>query len=342
MLDGRDLDGNGICEIIVTEYAHGKDRRNVDTRYSVLDGRDHSVLWTSTEGCGKYTELVPVDLDLDGSLEFAVPETTAGADGKLRSRVHVFSSANYTEEWVSGWFAGEMAANSMQPDEGRRPVLRLHTFEDTPGTYDDLEQVFLLDGGTRELVWSSPRRNGAEIFSANLVGGPENELFCICNNWCKVPQTTEMYLYDGSGFGLLWSSGKVPDSLSVIDIGDLDGDGRGEVLTGIERDKDGQILDTKLVMWEFSGHAGPGPSPSGTGQAGQEWLGALASGARWGGAPAVLVVAVVGTLALASSGALAFFLVKRGRAKAARAPGGGDKTPAAPELKPGTDLELRK
>jgi hypothetical protein len=341
-LDGRDLDGDGICEIIVTEHSYGKVPRDAATRYSVLDGIDHSTLWTSTEGCGKYTEFVPADLDGDGVFEFTVPETAAGADGKVRSRVHFISSGNYTEEWASGWFAGEMWVYFMQLDGGRRPVLSIHTFEDTPGTYDDTEQVFLLDGGTKEVLWSSPRRNGVEIYSANLVGGPENELLCVCNNWCKIPQTTEMYLYDGSGFGTLWSSGKVPDSLTVRDIGDLDGDGRGEVLTVIERDKGDQIADMQLVMWEFSGNTGPAPSPSGAGQADQEWLGALASGARWGGAPAVLVIAVVAAVASASAGALAFLLVKRRRAGAARASGGGEIALASPKLKPGADIELRK
>jgi hypothetical protein len=151
-----------------------------------------------------------------------------------------------------------------------------------------------------------------------------------------------MYLYDGSGFGTLWSSGKVPDSLTVRDIGDLDGDGRGEVLTVIERDKGDQIADMQLVMWEFSGNTGPAPSPSGAGQADQEWLGALASGARWGGAPAVLVIAVVAAVASASAGALAFLLVKRRRAGAARASGGGEIALASPKLKPGADIELRK
>jgi hypothetical protein len=134
----------------------------------------------------------------------------------------------------------------------------------------------------------------------------------------------------------------VPDSLTVRDIGDLDGDGRCEVLSIIERDKDGQILDMTLVMWEFSGNAGPAPSPSGAGQADQEWLGALANGARWGGVPAVLVLTVVAAVASASAGALAFFLVKRRRAGAARAPGGGEIAPASPGLRPGTDIELRK
>ena len=342
-LSASDLDGDGRAEVIVTNSTFGKDWSSSKAEYTVLDGKDSKVLWNSPQYGGKAAKLVGADQDNDEVFEFMVPDTRINENGQQIGRLHVVSAKNYSEEWTSGEFNGGVVdAGCARVVGDRRPELVISTLEDKPGTYIQFWQKFILDGETKETLWSSPRRPGVDFEAANLVDGPDSEVFCIGNIWKTAGSTTEMFLYGGSNFSELWSSGVLGDSLSIRAAGDLDSDGYGEVLTIIERDKDSQISDFQLVMWEFSLPLGSGPMPSGNDPTGPDETGSPAVTSQWGGVSSVLVMAVAATTASASTGVLAFVLVKRKNARSAQAAGSAGRVPVPPELGPGQDLELRK
>jgi hypothetical protein len=342
-LDGRDLTGDGVPEIIVTNYTWGKTGLCSKASYTVLDGSDLSTRWTSPQFGGKTEDLVAVDQDLDGVLEIIVPDTAVGADGRPTDRLHIFSTDDFREEWTSGEFVGGIVSAECRQIRGDgTPEILLSNLDVKNGTDDHTWQKILLDGGTRSTIWSSPRRPGVELESSNLVDGPGSELFVVGNTWKLGEWRSEMWLYDGSSFGLIWTSGRLADYYSMIATGDIDNDAHGEVLLWVERDNDGKLSDRRLAVYEFSAPLGPGTGPAGEEQRFPVVSENTAQPGTGGGAAPVLLAAAAITVASASTGATALVLSRRKR-KAAPEP--ASPVVAGRELsehQPGEDVEIRR
>ena len=341
-LYASDLDGDRRAEIVTTNYLAGKDWTAAKFSYSVLDGSNFTTLWTSPQYGGMKARLDPFDQDNDGVPEYMVPDTILGADGKLTGRLHIFSGVDYSEEWTSDVFIGGVVdAECARVTGDPRPELVISTLEDKNGTTESYWRKHILDGETHKTLWSSPRRPDIEIAAANIVDGPGFELFCIGNTWKQTGSKTEMFLYDCAGFKRLWSSGDLSGSLTLMASGDIDADGRGEILTITERDKDNRVLDFQLTAWEFSIPLGLEPVPAAGSTTFPDETAESSENTTNGGDSAVVLVAGAITMASVSAGVVAFMMMKRKRERAPDVSEGNEKLPAQPLLEMQQDKELR-
>jgi hypothetical protein len=341
-LYASDLDGDRCAEIVITNFSAGKDWTASKASHTVLDGSNFTALWTSPQYGGKKARLDAFDQDNDGVPEYMVPDTIVGADGKLTGRLHIFSGVDYSEEWTSDVFIGGVVdAECVRVTGDPRPELVISTLVEKNGTAGIYRQKYILDGETRKTLWSSPCRPEIEFEAANIVDGPGFELFCIGNTWKQAGSKTEMFLYDCSGFTRLWSSGDLSGSLDLKASGDIDGDGRGEVLTITERDKDNRVLDFQLTAWEFSIPLGLEPVPAdGSTTLPDETAESTEYPANGGDSSVVLIAGAI-TIVSASTGAVAFMITRKKGKRAPNVPGGDERLPALPVLETQQDRELR-
>ena len=341
-LYASDLDGDRCAEIVTTNFSAGKDWTASKASYTVLDGSNFTTLWTSPQYGGMKARLDAFDQNNDGVPEYMVPDTIVGADGKLTGRLHIFSGVDYSEEWTSDEFPGGVVdAECARVTGDPRPELVISTLEDKNGTTESYWRKYILDGETHKTLWSSPRRPEIEFEAANIVDGPGFELFCIGNTWKRTGSKTEMFLYDCSGFGRLWSSGDLSGYLNLKASGDIDGDGRGEVLTITERDKDNRVLDFQLTAWEFSIPLGLEPVPADGSTTLPDETAESTEYTTNGGDSSVVLIAGAITIVSASTGAVAFMMTKRKVKRAPNVPGGDERLPALPVLETQQDRELR-
>ena len=342
-LDGHDLNGDGISEIIVTNYTWGKTGFYSKAVYTVLDGRDFSTMWASPQFGGKTQVLEAVDQDLDGVQEILVTDTSVGPDGRATGRLHIFSTDDFSGEWTSGEFSGGLVfADCRQVSGDGRPEILLSLLDEKNGTDEHTWQKVLLDGGTRTTLWSSPRRPGIELDISNIVDGPGNELLVIGNTWKTGDWRSEMLLYDGSGFGLIWTSGRLGDYCSMIAAGDIDDDVRCEVLLMVERDNGAKLADWRLTVYEFSAPLGPGPGPAGQEQRFPVVSDNPTQAGAGGDAALVLLAAAAITVASASTGAAALVFTRRGRTVAPKPVSAERPVRFQSELRAGQDIEIRR
>ena len=214
-----DVDGDGKLEVVV-----GVD----DEEIYCLNGEDGSLLWNYTIGKAAWSSPALGDVDGDGKLEVVVGVDDEGIyclngeDGSLLW--------NYTTPWF--FYLSPLALGDVDND-GKLEIL----------VGSDDEEIYCLNGEDGSLLWNYTIEQGIRSSPAlgDVDGDGKFEVIVGSND-------RGIYCLNGEDGSLLWNYTIVPSNATWGEIwsspalGDVDGDGRLEVVVG-SNDKNVHCLD---------------------------------------------------------------------------------------------------
>ncbi len=216
-----DIDGDGKLEVVFGCY------RNDSCIYA-LNAEDGTLLWkynTRTkygEGCNDVAPII-YDVDGDGNLEVVVPSS-------CNPTTYCFDGRDGHVKWMlqtSGSDSPPIIADIN--GDGREEILH--------GQFDGT--VICIDAKTGEQIWSLQVEKNVAVQTAPTVfdsDGDGNLEFAV-GTWKRDPNSNNgYYVYDGKTRQLRWSYPMSDYVYHGSAVGDIDADGRLELIVGSYND----------------------------------------------------------------------------------------------------------
>jgi hypothetical protein len=224
--------------------------------YEFIDGKTFKTLWKSPElstmGFGGL-DVLASQADSDPGVELFLTESwiTVGMD--IKSKLHVLSLSDFTEEWTSDELAGFVMGVGADLINDSRPEVGLQIQDYDMSTGMSTLQTRILDGDSHEALWASPKSSDQQINFSDLYGSGRNEIICIAKTTDNDRNTSsKLSVYNDTTFAQSWSGTEEQGDMETLFIGDLDNDTLGELVTSLRWEDQDWNSFTNITVREFS------------------------------------------------------------------------------------------
>jgi len=225
--------------------------------YDFFDGKTLARLWRSPEfstiGFGGM-DIFCTQADSDPAWEIVIPESEMDILMNFKSRVHLYSDNNFSEEWTSEEYPASNvfgAGLDVLGDKSPELLLQLTSFDIT--TMDQTSQTLIFDGDNRSLLWTGPKDYSDTGNFSDLYGSPQREIVHIAVN--QSPQRTyssTISVYNDTTYALAWTGGEMKGEMALDFVGDLDSDDTGELVTSDYWEDQDYNSFTNITVREFT------------------------------------------------------------------------------------------
>ncbi len=250
-LQAMDINGDGCQELMIQKvlrHSYG----SYISWMTVVDGRTFEVLWDSPgfEGFIKYEK--SAQMDSDPSWEMLI-SWRFPQNGDWMYRLSIYATDIFNEEWSAGPFLADVWVDYRNVLGDCSAEILLDIFWNDMLNHDCPRELRVLDGQTRDLLWSRPLHLWSdpgiyerEIHFEDIVGSPSNEIIII---WLTADgghlRQEYITVYNDTTFLEEWRSDIFDGALYVNGQGDFDGDGNMEMTVA------NYIDDPIYMIWEF-------------------------------------------------------------------------------------------
>lgn len=233
-----DIDGDGKLEIVFGCY------RN-DSMIYALNAEDGSLLWkfnaksATAEGCN---DVAPIfyDVDNDGQLEVIVP-------GSCNPKTFCLNGKTGAVKWTCNTRGSDSPPTIADIDNDGKPEVLHGEF----GGY-----VICMNAGNGTVKWEIPVDSKSWIQTAPSILdiGNDGDLDFVVATWNATNrQDNNVYAYRGKDQKLLWTHALSDVVYHGSAIGDLDNDGKQEIIIGCYNDTLYCLRsDSGTVQWKYS------------------------------------------------------------------------------------------
>ncbi len=233
-----DIDNDGKMEIVFGCY------RNDSSIYA-LNAIDGTLKWKfnahsyQKEGCNDVAILI-ADTDNDDTLDVVVPSS-------CNPKTYCFRGKDGSIKWEAPTGGSDSPPTFADIDGDGKPEI-LH------GGFDGAIRCFNAEDGSA--AWTLPVHNNAWIQTApSLVDlNGDGNLDIVVATWAFSPDTDKIYAFDGTNRNLLWSKPLDNHAYHGTAIGDIDNDGKPELIIG---DYDGKLYvfngENGSLLWTYQG-----------------------------------------------------------------------------------------
>jgi len=211
-----DIDKDGKLEIVFGCY------RNDSCIYA-LNGENGSLQWkfnaktANAEGCNDVAVLL-YDIDQDDTLDVIVPSS-------CNPKTYCFRGKNGDIKWQTPTGGSDSPPTLADLDNDGKPEI-LH------GGFDG--KVLCINGENGSVAWSKQVFSNAWVQTAPTIVDLDGngQLDFVVATWAFSPDTSRVYAYRGNDQSLLWSRAVSDVTYHGFATGDLDQDGKPELVLG--------------------------------------------------------------------------------------------------------------
>lgn len=231
-----DIDKDGKMEIVFGCY------RNDSCIYA-LNAENGTLQWkfnaktAFAEGCNDVAVLI-ADTDNDDTLDVVVPSS-------CNPKTFCFRGKDGSIKWQSNTAGSDSPPTMADIDEDGKPEI-LH------GGFDGGVMCFNAENGS--VAWTLPVYNNAWVQTAPTILDLDNNgvLDFVVSTWAFSPDTSRIYAYNGLTQALLWSKPVSDYVYHGTAVGDIDQDGKPELIFG---DYNGKIYalngENGSTLWTY-------------------------------------------------------------------------------------------
>jgi outer membrane protein assembly factor BamB len=231
-----DIDKDGKLEIVFGCY------RNDSCIYA-LNAENGTLQWkfnaktNLAEGCNDVAVLI-ADTDQDDTLDVVVPSS-------CNPKTYCFRGKDGSIKWQTNTAGSDSPPSMADVDQDGKPEI-LH------GGFDG--KVMCLNAENGSVAWTLPVFNNAWVQTAPTLVDLNNNgvLDIVVSTWAFSPDTSRIYAYNGSTQALLWSKPVSDYVYHGTAVGDIDQDGKPELIFG---DYNGKIYalngEDGSTLWTY-------------------------------------------------------------------------------------------
>lgn len=219
-----DLHQNGSVELLLERSGP------VWTNFTVLSGRDLTVLWQGPDLGGRLAVDQITDVDGDGELEFVWANTTSSFDPNFTevfdSRIHIFGAEGHQKKWESPPIpeqVRELRPVQLDKDAAEELFMVGTLSDERPGS------MRVYDGATHALQWMATPQDNLTGLSSIFLGDADNDTRGEVLVRADFGGSSGVRMYDGGNGALLWNR-TLGNTTLMAQAADIDSDGEQELL----------------------------------------------------------------------------------------------------------------